>query len=98
MQVNKVAEDRTLVGIVRGRKCSFGAVSAEILACVDGHVDDGAGRVAALADEGFGAGWHVGEIVGDEEKFDCSFVGVLEDNLHLALLGNAIATARRGFG
>jgi len=64
----------------------------------EGDFDDGTGGVAALADEGFGACFHAGEVVGDEEEFHGRFVGVLDHDLKLALLGNAVAAAEGGFG
>lgn len=79
--MDEVAEDGLVLGIAAGVDAGFGAVGAEVFAGGQGHVDDGTGGVAALADEGLLAGLHVGEVVGDEEELDGGFVGILDHDL-----------------
>lgn len=98
VKMDKVAEGRLRLRIrqrsriSRGRSPTRGRIRGER------GFDDRPGGVAALADEGFGAGFHAGEVVGDEEEFDGRFIGVLDHDLELALLGDAVAAAKGGFG
>ena len=64
----------------------------------DGLVDYGPGRVGALTNEGFGARRHLGEIVGNEEELDGSFVWILDDDLELTDLRDAIRSSWRRCG
>lgn len=99
IEMNKVAEGRLRLrirkrsgGISSRRQSIRGRVRSE------GRFDDGSSGVAALADEGFGAGFHAGEVVGDEEELDSRFVGILDHDLELALLRDPVAAAKGGFG
>lgn len=61
-------------------------------------VDDGACRVAALADECLGAGLHAREVVGHEEQLHGRLVLILDDDLDLTLFWDAVAASWGGTG
>lgn len=56
----------------------------------DGLINDGASSVGTLTNERLCAGRHVGEIVGNQEKFDSGLVGILDNDLQLTNLWDAI--------
>lgn len=98
MDMNEVAEDGAIFGI-QGRWTygCFWAVGTVIFALVKRHIDDGACRVTSLADEGLLTRFHIGQIVRNQKKLDGCLVWVLEDDLQLAHLRNAITAAGRFF-
>jgi len=79
VQVDEIAEDRVL-------RCAGGGST---------HVDYGTGGVAALANEGLGAGFHAAEVVWNKEELYGGFVWVFDDDLNLAFLGYTIASSGR---
>ena len=98
MQVNEISQHRPRAGIISRIQRRLRHLSPQIPPRSDGHIDDRASGVAALAEESFLAGFHVREVVGDEEEFYCCFVRVFDDDLQLTLLRDAVAAAWGCFG
>lgn len=95
VKMNQISQDRSILGVSRSTQGSLGTIGAIVGTRINRHINYRTGRIAPLTNEGLLSRFHVGEIIRDEEQLDSGLVWILEYNLQLALLGNAIATPRR---